>query len=294
MIGGTGCSTTFRAFAEERPGARWREHVGRHWPRLRPEIADDLLAVSWRAAVLDFELPHLAPIYADLAEESGVRDRVFAAYLTHVDLPLAVVSGRQATAGRALVRNLELGLDRYESTLWLSRFGSRRVLGTTSGLWGLLDGMNEDGLAVSLTSGGTLRHDLGLSGPLLVRHLLEHCATVADVDQAMRGWRTSTTHDLAVLDAGNNRAAYRVAPRTPTRRGLTQHWDSTAEGLAAMLRPPRFRTDYATGSGTLHTAVYRPAEGTATFLWPDGSRTWGFGDFEPAEIAIEYRQRQHW
>ncbi|MFS8099746.1 carcinine hydrolase/isopenicillin-N N-acyltransferase family protein [Lentzea alba] len=283
-----GCSTTFFAFAEERPGNGWRRHVGRQWPRFRPEIADDLMAVSWRMAVLDLELPHLAPICAELTREAGLHDRTLSALLTHVDPPPAVVGGRQGTAGRALVRNLELGLDRYESTLWLSRLGSRRVLGTTSGLWGLLDGMNENGLAVSLTSGATLRHDVGLSGPILVRHLLEQCTTVAEVDLAMRSWRTATTHDLAVLDAEGNRTAYRVAPRTPTRRGLTQHWATTTEGVAAMRRPPRFRTDYAIGGGTLHTAVYRPAEGTATFLWPGGSRTWGFDDFEPAEIVIEY------
>jgi hypothetical protein len=44
-----------------------------------------------------------------------------------------------------------------------------------------------------------------------------------------------------------------------------------------------FSTSYANGFGTLYTAVYRPAEGQASFIWP--TRTWqlGFNAFEPGE-----------
>ncbi|MEU5692068.1 carcinine hydrolase/isopenicillin-N N-acyltransferase family protein [Actinosynnema sp. NPDC020468] len=281
--------TTFRAFGEDDTGSGWREHVRRHWPRLRQGAVEEPGAVARRAAVLDLASPGLARMWEGLTHRANLANSAFASFLTHVDPAPLAVHGRQATAGRALVRNLDATVERHEATLWLSRLGARRVMGTTSGLWGLLDGMNEDGLAVSLTSGGRFRHGRGLSGPILVRHLLEHCATVTDVDAAVFGWRSAGTHDLTVLDAAGNRAAYRVSPDGPTRRGRTDHWDSTAVAVSAMLRPPRLRTDYAAGVGTLYTAVYRPTAGNVTFLWPDRMRTWGFADFAAAEVAVEYR-----
>ncbi|MCK2239956.1 MULTISPECIES: carcinine hydrolase/isopenicillin-N N-acyltransferase family protein [unclassified Crossiella] len=288
MTGDIRCSTTFRAFAEARPGPAWREHVHRHWPRLRATAADHPDAQTWRTTVLSLTSTPLACLAADLAEAAQLPDPDLPGFLTHVNPPGPVVSGAQGTGGASLVRNLDLDLTQHESTLWLSQLGTRRVLGTTAGLWGLLDGMNEDGLAVSLTSGGGHRHTEGLSGPLLVRHLLEHCTTVAAVDEVLGSWPTASTHDLTVIDATGARAGYRLTPGEPTQRGRTRHWPEVSEAIAAMLSRPRHRTGYTTGAGTLHTAVYHPAEGELTLIWPDGVRTWTFGNFTATERLLEY------
>ncbi|SDP98225.1 Acyl-coenzyme A:6-aminopenicillanic acid acyl-transferase [Lentzea jiangxiensis] len=285
-------STTFRAFVEERPGEQWREHVRRHWPRLRPSEVDDSFTMAWRTAVLGLSVPALGAMSAELAAAAELDDLALTAFLTHVGPPRPEVTGRQVTGGSTLVRNLDADVTRHEWTLWQSKLGRRRVMGTTSGLWGLLDGINEDGLVVSLNSDREARHDeatYGLSGPLLVRHLLEHCAVVRDVDEALTGWRTATTHDISVVDAAGDRAAYRVQPNNLTLRGRTQHWDTSFEAVSAMLSAPRYRTSSTLGVRTLHTAVYLPAKGSVTLLWPNEIRSWTFDVFEPAEIEVPHR-----
>jgi predicted choloylglycine hydrolase len=50
--------------------------------------------------------------------------------------------------------NYDYGLDLFERVVYSSAFTGRRVLGTSDCLWGLLDGMNDAGLGVSLAFGG--------------------------------------------------------------------------------------------------------------------------------------------
>ena len=45
-------------------------------------------------------------------------------------------------------------------------------------LWGLLDGVNDAGLAVSLTFGGRRVLGDGFGIPIVIRYLLETCETV--------------------------------------------------------------------------------------------------------------------
>ncbi len=45
-------------------------------------------------------------------------------------------------------------------------------------LWGLLDGMNDAGLAISLTRGGRSVYGRGFAILILVRYLLKTCDTV--------------------------------------------------------------------------------------------------------------------
>jgi predicted choloylglycine hydrolase len=53
-----------------------------------------------------------------------------------------------------LIRNYDYDQSHFEAVIASTNYsGHRRVLGTSDMLWGLLDGMNEDGLAISLTFG---------------------------------------------------------------------------------------------------------------------------------------------
>ena len=71
------------------------------------------------------------------------------------------------------------------------------MLGMSDCLWGLLDGVNDAGLAVSLTFGGRRDVGDGFAIPLVVRYLLETCddgrggARGARADPGARGRRTS-------------------------------------------------------------------------------------------------------
>lgn len=62
-------------------------------------------------------------------------------------------------------------------------YTGRRVLRMADCLWGVLDGVNDAGLAVSLTFGGRREVGEGFGIPIVVRYVLEVCQTV---DEAVR------------------------------------------------------------------------------------------------------------
>ena len=104
-------------------------------------------------------------------------------------------------SNRSLIRNYDYDQALFEAVIASTDYsGDRRVLGTSDMLWGLLDGMNEDGLAVSLTFGGRPDVGDGFGIPIVLRYVLETCATVEEAVSALRGfpfrspttWRWST------------------------------------------------------------------------------------------------------
>jgi predicted choloylglycine hydrolase len=54
-------------------------------------------------------------------------------------------------------------------------------------LWGLLDGVNDSGLAVSLTFGERPQVGQGLGVPMVIRYVLEVCGTAAEAVQSSAG-----------------------------------------------------------------------------------------------------------
>ena len=77
-------------------------------------------------------------------------------------------------------------------------------------LWGLLDGMNDAGLAVSLAFGGRHVVGRGFGVPLVVRYLLQVCATVCgSTRRRSPGLPYHLAHTLTLVDrAGDVVTAY--------------------------------------------------------------------------------------
>jgi predicted choloylglycine hydrolase len=198
-----------------------------------------------------------------------------------------------------------------EGIVWSTRI-LRRVIGVSDCLWGLLDGMNEDGLAVSLTFGGRQVLGDGFGIPIVVRYLLETCTSVGDAREKLERLPYSLTHNLTVVDAtGEVLTAYLSPDREPIFRAFpaaTNHqgvveWPEQAQATRtiererrilelleasdvspasfadAFLEPPLFSTAYESGFGTLYTAVYRPLEGLLTLRWPAHAWPLAFGSF---------------
>jgi Acyl-coenzyme A:6-aminopenicillanic acid acyl-transferase len=69
-------------------------------------------------------------------------------------------------------------------------------------------------------------------------------------------------HARTYRSVERQQALLRALAARPTPEALVDH----------LLRPPLYNTAYEQGFGTLYTAVYRPAEGVADFVWP--SSTW--------------------
>jgi predicted choloylglycine hydrolase len=56
--------------------------------------------------------------------------------------------------------------------------------------------------------------------------------------------------------------------------------------VAAMLKPPLYRSVDEQGSRTLYTARYQPVEGRVTYYWPGESWQQSFGDFAPGTRTV--------
>ena len=115
-----------------------------------------------------------------------------------------------------LVRNYDYPASRLEGTIASTAWTGRRVIGMTDCLSGLLDGMNDAGLAVSLTFGGRRASGPGFGVPLVVRYLLETCETTADARAVLERVPVHAPQNITVLDrSGAWLTAYVGPDRTP-------------------------------------------------------------------------------
>jgi predicted choloylglycine hydrolase len=294
-------------FAELWPA--WRRWYLRDGDRARPT-----LDVCRR--MLAEHMPELVPVWQRLVTEVAGGDRTAARFLAQYDPPAivnncsnVVVPGPEP----ALARNYDYDPDLFDGVVLNTRFGQRRVLGMSDQLWGLLDGVNDAGLAASLTFGGRPEVGSGFGIPIVLRYLLEVCRSVDDAVSVLRRIPIHASYNITLVDAGGAHATAFVGPgRTAAvtrERAITNHqeavdWPSharrfrsverldalsallrrpdagAAQIVAALLSPPLRATRYAAGFGTLYTAAYHPAEGRAEFSWPGSSWELSFDAFD--------------
>jgi predicted choloylglycine hydrolase len=161
-------------------------------------------------------MPELMPTYERLAALAGGSD-LAARFLSSYCPPSYLIACSQAVWSRdapLLVRNYDYDPALLEPVIWSSALTGRRVIGMSDCLWGLLDGVNDAGLAVSLTFGGRRDVGEGIAIPLVVRYLLETCDTVAQA-------RAALDHAVEVAEATGREArsdAARVTAATETYR----------------------------------------------------------------------------
>ena len=311
---------TLHAYREALPGARWRALYDATWPAYRGWYTAEGLAArpslgECRAALVR-HLPELLPTWERLCGLTG-DDDVAARMLSMWRLPAFAVGCAQVVVPGeqpVLVRNCDYDQDLFEAVLASTNYsGRRRVLGTSDLLWGLLDGMNEDGLAVSLTFGGRPDVGDGFGIPIVLRYVLETCATVDEAVSALRRIPVSQSYNVALVDCTGAHATVFVAPgqaaevsrlQATTNHRLDQveypsaaerfnsvgrlsrlnqlrHEQASGEELVtAMLAPPLRNDQFEIGFGTLYSVEYRPAEGVATWHWPDTTWTRRFEDVD--------------
>ena len=318
-------SIRLHAFREEQPGPRWRALYRATWPGyrswyLRPGTGRRPTVAEAEAALLR-HMPELHPTWTQLRMLTGP-DPVAAAMLTHWNMPAFAPGCSQAVVdgpARALIRNYDYHPDLFEQVVMSTRFADRAVLGTSDCLWGLLDGMNSDGLAVSLTFGGVKGSGSGFGIPLVVRYLLEVAGTSAEAVAALSGIPISMSYNLTMTDRGgdtrtiyvepggvmevrdcavatNHRferpsdpehaARYRSVQRRDQLSGLLAGRPDADVVAEAFLRPPLRSEDYAGGFGTLYTADYRPDTGELHYRWPGTTWTRTF-DSSDGEIRLD-------
>jgi len=313
----------FEAIDEDKPGPKWRALFDRHWHaysrwflregvRARPTYMASLRAIRQH-------MPELLPAYEEIIEVAGGGD-LEARFLAMWCPPLYVGGCSQLIlAGQepVLIRNYDYGPKFLEGTWFASRLNGQRVLAMGDCLWGVLDGINEDGLALSLSFGGRTVVGKGFGIPIVMRYALEFARTTAEAIKVFERVPVHMSYTISVVDRAGHSATVFVNPDRPAE--ATDHLVSTNhqhqvewprhatatrsveraaaleattgenldKALTAFFRPPLFQTSYDKGYGTLYTAVYRPLEASCELLWRHDHWRQSCADFSDGMKTIQ-------
>ncbi|MEF8732456.1 MAG: C45 family peptidase [Candidatus Accumulibacter meliphilus] len=320
-------SLLFRAIEEARPGAIWQALFAEFWPSYRRwylqggNAARPYYLPCVRA--LKKHMPELLPTYERLAELAGGGD-LEARFLSLFCPPPYVTACSQVAwpgAQPLLLRNYDYPAQLCEGVILKTAWNGRQVIGVSDCVWGLLDGINDDGLAVSLSFGGRLDVGEGFGVPLVLRYVLETCSRTAAATAALARVPVHMSYNVTVLDRHGDFATVYMAPgkngdiqriAAATNHQQKVEWQqharatSTVERLrllrlmlddsaitsealiAAFLQAPIYSNAFARGLGTLYSAAYWPGEGRADFLWPGHSWSQSFADFTVGARLIEF------
>jgi len=341
----------FRWTREEQPGSEWLALLGRTWPsyhawfsaegaEARPSLAATRAALTehmpelvglWErlsnlgladSGLADSGLPNSGLLGTDGAEEDLGR-------LLGLYCPSAYLSGcSQAVLHRPtprMVRNYDYSPMLCETTFVHTNWLGTRVMAASDCLWGVLDGINEHGLVVALAFGGRPVVGDGFGIPLILRYVLETCATTEQAAAVLCRVPSHMAYNVSLLDAGGDRCVAFVGPDRPTeiqrvdvatnhqRRPEWPRYDRVARSVerheflrAALadpsltaaaftelfLQPPLYKTNYTGGRGTLYTTVYDPAARSVAYTWPSLRIEHTLDDFEPRELVVPLSGRQ--
>lgn len=317
---------TLSTFAEDAPGQAWAAHFRELWPGYHRWFLSegDQQRPTYLATrrALRTHMPELVPVYERLVELAGGSDH--AARCLGMYRPAPFLAGcSQAVWSRDepfIVRNYDYAASLWEQTLVSTCWLERRVMGMSDCLWGLLDGINDAGLALSLAFGGRKEVGDGFGVPLIVRYVLETCANTEHAVATLCRLPCHMAYNITALDASGAHATVFVGPdrepivvRRPVitnhqgdvewvehaeatgsvdrLRVLTAHLESDAETeaqfIGRFLEPPTYSRQHTRGFGTLYTAVYWPRTRRAAFLWPGHRLDRTLGRLEPATVEIE-------
>ncbi len=325
--GHSGVDLAFEAISEPLPGAKWAALFARHWSAyekwfLNPAHRPSPYYLSCLRA-LRTHMPELVPTYQALVELAGGGDAA-ARFLSMYSPPPYLTACSQAALGGPhplLVRNYDYAPRLCEGALLHTAWHGRRVLAMSDSLWGVLDGVNDAGLAVSLSFGGRRVVGDGFGVPIVLRYVLEFCADTREACAVLTRIPVHMAYNVTVVDASGAIATVQVAPdRAPqvlpdavaTNHQGEIEWHEHAKAtstlereaflhqrlhapdfdrealIASFLRQPLYSHALDEGYGTLYTAVYDPIARGARFLWPGVSWTQSIEHFEEGTLQVRY------
>lgn len=318
---------TFSALADTGDGSAWAGAFHRLWPAYRrwylAEGEDSRPTYLECRRALRRYMPALVPDWERLVELVGGGD--LEARFLSLYTPPAYLSGCSQAVWPGpeplLVRNYDYDPRAFDALALHTTWSGRSVMGSSDCLVGLVDGLNDAGLAVSLTFGGRRIVGAGFGAPMLLRYLLQTCESAPEAGRLLERIPTHMAYNVTVLDRQRrcvtaflspDRAA--VLSNTPVatnhqdriewasharttatverERFLLQrlmlHEDPEPEFIAAFLRPPLYSLAFDRGFGTLYTAAYWPSRGEMVYRWPDAAWHLRLDNFTAASREIRY------
>ncbi|MCG6883917.1 MAG: C45 family autoproteolytic acyltransferase/hydrolase [Silicimonas sp.] len=320
-------SVVFRAIAEDAPGPKWARQFAEYWPSYAKWWARE--GVSGRPTyhesrqAIKKHMPEILGLYDTLCELAGGGDAE-ARFLSFYCPPKYLAGCSQAIwpgDEPLLVRNYDYDKDAFDAIVLKSRWNGRGVIGTTDGLFGLVDGMNDAGLAASLTFGGRREVGQGFGVPLILRYLLQTCTTAAEAGEVLKRVPCHMSYNVTVLDAKRRFLTAYLSPDRPTvvthaavatnhqervewssharftatvererflLQRLTLHPETQQKFVSAFLKPPLYSTAFSSGFGTLYSAAYRPHARTLDIHWPDRVWSKSFKSFTEDSVRVAF------
>ena len=307
------------------PGLKFQKLFYSFWPTYRSMMNTDGAAyipdLATSQAALREYMPKMYPTYERLCHLVNA-DVQMARFLTGFQPPAhlsgcsqAVISGKDIQ----LVRNYDYHPDLFEATLLLSSWNGKKVIATTDYIIGLVDGMNEDGLVVSLTFGGRKVVGRGFGISFILRYVLEFCSNVQEAIEVLTHIPSHMSYNVTVLDKSGAFKTVLLSPDSlpvitdvpfTTNHQLYIDWPENAafngtiersaylknvlenETLSSdeltekFLHPPLYNNLFSEGFGTLYTSVYHPLQGTVHFRWQNKDLFQSFDNFSEVKKSI--------
>lgn len=319
---------TFAAVNEARAGAGFAKIFRRAWPHYRRwwlrdgEEARPSYLASRRA--LAKHMPEMLGTWERLCELAGGGDLESRFLSLYCPPPYLSGCSQAVWPGPEplLVRNYDYNPHAFDALVLRTEWGGRAAMGMSDCLIGLLDGVNDAGLAVSLTFGGQRIVGEGFGIPIVLRYVLETCETAAEAGKVLARVPSHMAYNVTALDRAGRRVTVMIAPgrdavitnapvatnhqatvewRTHARatasvererfllRRLTLHPEPAERFVAAFLRPPLFSTAFEHGFGTLYTAEFWPVRRQMVLHWADGSWELDLDSFVEAHRSVSYQ-----
>lgn len=306
----------WRAMSLDMGLSGWPDLWAESWPAYRRWWAQEGTLVrppmDVCQAAMHRHMPQLVPLWDRLSPVGGSDEG--ARFLSHWCPPAYIKGCSQAAVADPapqLVRNYDYGADSFDALVLRTEWLGRQVIGVSDGLWGLLDGINDAGLSLSLAFGGRRQLGSGFGIPLILRYVLQVAETTAGAVKLLRSLPSHMSYNVTAIDADGIRATVRLAPDRPAREAeagfATNHQDDPsdwpeyarfsrtfarcdhlaeilsqaqpgADLVARFLERPLYASNFNGGFGTLYTASYRPRDRSVLLAWPGRTKSFSVSE----------------
>ena len=316
---------SLQCVSEASPGEKWQTLFQNSWPAYKEWFLTEGLisrkGYLTSATMLRRCMPEIYPLYEKLSELAGGGD-IQARFLSMYCPPPYMAGCSQIAWNHGdlfLIRNYDYSPELFEGAMLYTNY-LKPVIGLSDCCWGLLDGMNGDGLAASLAFGGRNICGEGFGIPLIMRYILETCTNTREASEKLAATPCHMSYNVTLLDATGNYATVFLAPDKPPvinhsavgtnhqenvdwlyyeqltatreRIKLLENYHSqgheTKETLTnKFLHPPLYCYNYQKNFGTLYTARYDICERELHLIWPDSTKlVQSFANFSEEKISV--------
>lgn len=315
----------FQAVEENYPGEKWLAHYRTVMPRYRNWFANEgevnRPSLKQCREAMQSYMPEFVSLWEHLialASADELDSRLLSFYC-----PAPYLAGcSQGVWTRytpILVRNYDYSPEYCEGRILKTRWHGPAVIASSDCLWGVLDGMNEHGLSISLSFGGQETMTEGFGIPIILRYVLEFCKTADEAVQVLCRVPAHMAYNVTALDAYSQVRTVELAPFAAPRItykpfAVNHQGDYDISNYAMFSRSyerqqflisklydpltsiesfanafeysPLFASNYAQGFGTLYTAIYNPLLRAMEYRWPNKRMYQSFAMFEEYELLV--------